>query len=538
MLHVRIFLTILLLTLIFTIKHSHGEVINIQGEMTSDVTAYITKRITSYSGAKNLKAKLYLPSTYSRGLYTQTITGLYKNFLPSPTDIREFTDEFGNQGVELVWKKDVKLVQLDLQFNAKIYSNFYPILSNAPFPAVYQEAIQSTELSPAHDFLINYIGRTLSKDLYREIDVVTSVLIWLDRNIELQGSNENNSSNDALTVLKMRRGTDEGVCNLLSSILKGLGIPAQVAYGLSFQQEIQIDTPDESILYDLPNNERFWVEIFFPDIGWASYDPHGMWLGMMPHVIKLSHGPDSSYAKESLTVEDGEIEVFKEYIFDIKSDTQKITFDGYGELNIDKLVVSPPVDEIAGYTEEPNLDIEALKLSDQALPLPPGEKGIFLEYSDLSKRLDIIATKNRVYAQRFTVNYPVTVNEIRLPLIKFSDDGKIWVEVYSDNDGRPYQKLFRTYSIRSAVVRHMMEENPWLTFPIGKKTDSYLVEGEYWLALRSSGNCIFNWYAYEGNVVGGSTDTRFMDVTLKNPHWNNIVNFDVHYQLIGTRATE
>jgi transglutaminase-like putative cysteine protease len=533
--HVRTIVFVLLFAIFFIFKNGYGNVVNVQGEMNSSVTAYITKRITAYSGAKNLKVKLYFPPTYSGGIYTQTITGLYKSFIPDPTDTQEFTDEFGNQGVVLSWNGEIKIIQLDLDFNADLYSSFYPVLSNAPFPVAHKEDYQSTELSPAHDFLINYIGRTLSKDLYREIDVVNSLLLWLDRNITLVSSLDEESGNSALTVLKTRKGTAEGKCNLLCSLLKGLGIPARVAYGVSFQKEIQIDTPDGAIMYNLPNDERVWVEIFFPDIGWSAYDPHGMWLGMMPHVIKLSHGPDSESAKEYISVEDGKINILKEHIYDIKSDTQKLTFDGYGTLDIDKLVVSPPVRDLAVYSEEPDLEIEALKVSNEVAEPSPGEKGVLLEQTDLSQRLDIAATTNRIYAQRFTLQYPASINEIRLPLIKFSDDGRIWVEVYSDKDGRPYRKLFQTYSIRSEVVRHMMEENPWLTFPVGKKTDSYLEPGDYWFALRSSGSCIFNWHAYEGDVVDGSMDTRFMDVKLKNPHWNNVMNFDLNYQIIGTR---
>ena len=92
----------------------------------------------------------------------------------------------------------------------------------------------------------------------------------------------------------------------------------------------------------------------------------------------------------------------------------------------------------------------------------------------------------------------------------------------------------RTYTIRSTVIRHMMEDNPWIAFPVGKKTESGLQPGTYWIALRSSGDCIFNWHASEGNVVGGSKDTRFMDISLKKPLWSNVVNYDMNFQIVGT----
>jgi transglutaminase-like putative cysteine protease len=536
----RWFFTVIVCLQVLCVYHAqghlaYGEVVYVQGEMNSSATVYITKRITSYTGTKNLTYLLYYPTSYSSGLYTQKITGLYKTFTPYPTDLEEFIDEYGNSAARLSWNREIRIVQFDLRFNVEVYTNFYPVLSSAPFPVILDESqalfLGSTSLAPSDDFIINYIGRTLSEDLYREVDVVNSVFLWIDRNINLSKNTEVSSDHSALDVLKSREGGEQGVCNLACALLKGLGIPARVSYGISFQKEIPIKTPDENILFDLPNKERYWVEAYFPDLGWASYDPHGMYLGLLSHVVKLSHGPDSALASEVWSVEKGDINLFKEFIFDIKSDMVSIEFDSYGDEPLGKLVVSPPVPDRVFYSEEPDLDLEPLKVEESAAP---AEEGFSLDNSDIYRKLDLPATRNRVYAQRFVVNRPVTLREVRLPLIKFSDEGRIWVEVFTDLDGRPHKKLIQTYSINSSVVRHMMEENPWLTFPIGKKTPSELEPGPYWIALRSSGNCIFNWHASEGNIVGDSRDTRFMDVSLKKPHWNNVLNYDMNFQLSGT----
>ena len=81
----------------------------------------------------------------------------------------------------------------------------------------------------------------------------------------------------------------------------------------------------------------------------------------------------------------------------------------------------------------------------------------------------------------------------------------------------------------------MMIDNPWLSFPIGKNINSLLERGTYWFALRSAGSCIFNWYATEGNVFGDADDTVFRVVGSKTLNWNNILNYDMNFQLIGKR---
>ncbi len=522
--------------------NTHADIIQVEGEMGSSVTAYITRRFSSPKKEIGLSYRIYFPSTFTESMNTQNISGLRKTFVPSPTEIREFTDEFGNTGADLFWNKPVRIVQLDLQFNANTYANFSILTSESPFPVTItdQEKIflTSTELAPADDFYINYIGRSLSYDLNREIDVVSSIFLWLDKNIRLTNKLESDTPDDALSVLQRRDGRDKGLSNLAAALLKGMGIPVRVVRGLSFQKELSIKAENQTYIYNHPNGERFWVEVFFPDIGWVSYDPRGTHFGTTSHVIKLSAGPDSDHILEMWSIVEEHIDIQKEYIYDIKSDYSNIIFKGLKNGEVDKIVLTPLVTDVNEYQNEPNLDIEGLQI-DTASEEPEAEiTGMIFQNSGISHSLDLIATRNKVYAQKFSVSFPFTLTGINLPLIKFGDEGRIWIEIFADENGLPGKKLFRTYSINSPKIRYMMIENPWLSFPVGKKTDSYLQSGDYWLALRSSGNCIFNWYACEGNVIGTGNDTRYMDVSKKKQHWDNIMNMDLNFQIFGKRGEE
>jgi len=520
-------------------KWVQGDVVNVEGEMNTAVTAYIAKRFSSYDSIKNLTYIMYLPSSQTDGINTQTISRLRKTFTPYPTEMNEFSDEYGNSSIELIWNKDIRIVQIDLQFNVRLFSHFYSIVSEAPYPVTVDESkeifLTSTELSPSNDVFINYIGRTLSHSLSREIDVVKNIFLWLDKNIHLSNKPLCSTHYDALSVLKRREGNVKGICNLAVSMFKGLEIPARLVYGISFQQEIKIKAENQTIFYDYPNGEKYWIEVFFPDLGWISYDPQGTYFGTTSHVIRLSAGPDSDYASDRWTAEQEDLILLKEYIYDIKLDSVKLKTEGYGNEEIDKLVISSIVENFTECEKEPDLSIDELKITDESEELQPGSTGIVLQNSDISQRLDIVATRNRVYAQKVDIDFPIRLTEVKLPLIKFSDEGKIWLEIYSDDNGFPGKVLFKSYSIRSSRIRFMMVENPWLSFPIGKKTNSHLDKGSYWIALRSSGSCIFNWNAYGGNVIGIGRDTIFKDVKLKKPRWNNIVNFDMNFQVIGKR---
>jgi hypothetical protein len=133
-----------------------------------------------------------------------------------------------------------------------------------------------------------------------------------------------------------------------------------------------------------------------------------------------------------------------------------------------------------------------------------------------------------------TFDRTVVVDAVRLPLIKFSDSGNIWLEVHSDRDGKPDELAASSLRLASTRIRFMMIEDPWLTFPLGDPLE--LQPGSYWFVLRSTGSCIFNWNASGGNVVGGAGDTRFLDVNDRDRGWNNLVNLDLNFQIHGEIA--
>jgi transglutaminase-like putative cysteine protease len=511
-------------------------VIRVEGEMQSAVTVYVTKGVNARKGSRNFTYLMYLPTDSFEQVKSQTIANMRKTFAPNPTQTREFVDQFGNSALELTWNRDVSKIHMEMQFDAQIKSLFGALNSDAPFPVFIDEErkklLASTPLSPSNDIFVNYIGRAVSQNLHREIDVVSSVFVWLDRNIRLANHPEAKEHESAVSVLKRREGDDKGVSNLLVSLLKGLGIPARVAYGLSFQKEMFLDFEMERYTFDNPNSERYWVEVYYPDLGWASYDPAGVHFGSTSHVLRLAAGPDSESASERWKLETGEAVFQKEHIFDIKQDEVSMSVKGIDHPEISKLVLSPVLPEINLYTNAPTLDIEGLKKDSGPEELGPGITGMILQNSNLAGCLDVVATRSRVYAQQFTLGFPARIGEIKLPLIKFSDSGKVWIEIFADEGGAPGDMLLKSSVLDSPRIRFMLISNPWLSFAF--PASSRLESGTYWFALRSSGSCIFHWYASEANSLGHESDTRYMDKASKKPTWQNIANWDMCFQMLGT----
>ncbi len=513
------------------------------GETKSVVTSYLTTRFSSYRSTKGLFYRMFIPKSIPEGLVTQNIYGIRKTFTPRPTSIKEVKDKYGNLIYECTWNKDIRIVQIDLQFRAKIHSQFTQIDSNAPFPIETDDEtkiyLQGTEQAPSNEYSINYIARSISYNLKREIDVIYNIALWVNENIKLINRKDNKNDDlkdDAVSVLQNRAGTKKGVCNLLVSLYRGIGIPARVAYGVSFQKEISYKVDGSRVYIQSPNNERYWVEVFFPDAGWLPIDPNGLYFSLPSYIVKIAVGPDVQYLDKKWSVKTGELKELKEFIYDVKAVNFKIVYTGEKLPTERGLITSCPVPGLVLSENKPDLEIITRDKPQADEEQAPKQKRIRIsENPNADDSLYIVATGKKIYAQRFSVNQRVKVTEIKIPAIKFSDQGRIWIEVLSDNNGKPGKKLFRTYSVSSTRVRFMMIENPWIGFPVSKKAKSILEPGHYWFTLRSSGSCIFNWFASEGDVTGNWKDTLFLNTAYKKPKWNNILNLDLNYQILGIK---
>ncbi len=505
----------------------------VEGEMSSTVTAYLTKRFRSSGEAKGLTYTLHLPSTSSEGLNSQMIEQVGRSTAPHPTVVEEMVDEYGNQVITMRWNKSIRVVQIDLQFTARLYSNFYPVQSESPYPVPVPEELQpylaSTSDSPAGNYVINVVARSLAQGLDRERDVVANLFLWLDRNITLS---RGSPDEDALSVLRGKRGSERGICNLAAALLKGIGVPVRVVYGVSFQREIRLDAGEERIYYDYPNGERYWIEVFFPDSGWMSYDPLGTHFAATSHLVKLATGPDAAYTADQWDVESGTLELTREYIYDVLEDASTLQITSLRQPDFNKMVLSAPI-EYVPVLKQPKLEVGAEEKEDEDVTgsgKPAGR--LVVGNTDIGQRLDVTATTNRIYGQRALVETPMLVHSIRLPIIKFSDEGTVWIELHDDAGNAPGDVLHRTIRLYSPRIRFMMIDNPWLEFPFQKAP--VLEPGRYWVVLRSSGSCIFNWNACGGNVSGDEADTRFLDLEHKNRLWGNLVNIDLNFELVGS----
>ncbi len=93
-------------------NYTGADTIQVEGEMRSTVTAYITQRLSSSGLENDVTYKMFIPESYTETLNAQKISWLRKSYGPPPATINEFKDDFGNNVVELTWNKNVHIIQI------------------------------------------------------------------------------------------------------------------------------------------------------------------------------------------------------------------------------------------------------------------------------------------------------------------------------------------------------------------------------------------------------------------------------------------
>lgn len=87
---------------------------------------------------------------------------------------------------------------------------------------------------------------------------------WVEENVKYNLNTLNTkSAQKASIVLEKKEGVCEGMTSLFIAMCRSLGIPARFVSGISYSN---------SPLFNEPWQPHGWAEVYFPEIGWVSFD--------------------------------------------------------------------------------------------------------------------------------------------------------------------------------------------------------------------------------------------------------------------------
>lgn len=547
--------------IIFLPLPSSAKTLILDGDLESRIRMSQQISFDVQQGVKTLTFKFALPTEFSNKATSQGVDSLNIKFTPEPASVVDDIDKFGNRFKKAKWENLKQSVNITISFDTRIKSELRSMESSAPFPlngipngdAVF---LKPTQMVQSDNEEIIALSKRLTGNARTTHDAVNAILNWVADNVKYT---YNPPQYDAIHTMKTGKGNCQNFAHLSMALLRAAGIPSRIVGGISLKRQWKVPVENGYLVQDMGQGGHAWMEIFFPDLGWLSYDPQQSRQFTSTRHIKQTHGLDSKDINDSWSAspylprysEDIEA-VFNNDNINIKLRASKSAPVSYIMSNnlMAKALPEKPLPPIPKPEPPVVKPVPPIAKPEPPVKPPPKKKGV-IEFGNidfpalvdvyqvvgneatriLDKETAEYVTSRYVYAQAFTVTDTMTMYDVSLAMRKFGGDGTLYIDVVKDENGKPGFAGERSLPVFLGNIK-LQPGYYWVNFVFakGNEPSPVLKPGKYWIILRRSGEAIVNWFYIPGNSYGDSDDTRS---TVKGYKWEDLLNYDFVFKVRG-----
>ena len=586
----------------FICSPSAAKTIVLGGKLDSAINVTQHIQFTVNNNLSKLVYKLPLPGDFSNRTMRQSTSKLDIQCDPRPSNAIDEIDEFGNRYRQLTWNNITSDVQVKMVFDAHIKVELHAMESRTPFPLSTIPSAEMIYLKPTRYVQSNNPeiaskAKILTEGASNQYEAVTAIVNYVVDKVKYT---YNPSEYDALNTLRTGVGNCTNYAHLSLALLRASGIPARIVAGITLNKHWRVPIENQqSIVSSMGQGKHAWIEIYFPDLGWLSYDPaqskqftssrhiketHGLdyhdivgsWSGM-PYAPRYSNRINAHFLDDNITLTSiSSHENPKSYIYSnkllAKAEASLPTLPEPSK-PLPVIPIPIPEEKLKPAPIKPSLrPIEppepiAVKpvpppvKPPEPIPvkpvLPPIEKPKpllmqIIEFGNVDfpalvdtykivgnvgmETLDAetaeYVTSRHIYAQAFKTDKPLRVNNISLAMHKFGGDGTMYIDLVSDENGKPGLKGVRSFPLFLDRIKKR-QGYYWIEFKFPDDDGHTMLRaGKYWIVLRHSGEAVMTWFYTPGKGYGDSDDTRS---TLKGYRWEDILRYDFVFKVRGKR---
>jgi hypothetical protein len=269
----------------------------LEGNLDSSIAMRQHMEFTAHKGRLDTFAfRFALPADFQSRSVNQSIDSFTAAIEPKPSSSTIEKDRFGNRFQMVAWNNLATDVRINLTYTAVIHAQLSAMESRTPFPigsVAEKDALflEPTELTQSHAPEIAELARRLTTGAKNEYDAVTAVINHVSDTIKYTF---NPPQYDALYTLGTKSGNCQNFAHLTIALLRSVGIPARIVGGITLKDIWKVPiNAESSIVQNMGQGGHAWMEVFFPDLGWLSYDPQQSRQFTSSRHIKQTHGLDS-----------------------------------------------------------------------------------------------------------------------------------------------------------------------------------------------------------------------------------------------------
>lgn len=558
---VKTFLCFLAVYLLAGATDARAENYTLNGDMDSVLQYELKQQITAPDGVRRLEASFVIPQSFNSPTYGQEVKGCHLSFRPEPQEKNTTTDKRGNKILLATWTSKPTQIDITLTCDAKSFTRLNQIKTKAPFPLSskppeVQDFLMATPLVQSDELRIKKLAEELSKGVSTQYDAVQRIVSWVVDHVKYVTPPP---QYDALYTLESGQGNCQNYSHLSAALLRAVGIPTRIVNGVTLNKPLDVKWERGVLTFKMGQGRHSWIEVWFPDLGWVPFDAQNSVLFVSNRFLRIEIGTDNAETKNDGLVRWVQIKgaaqpSLQENInAEFRDDQVKVAGkrENYGPKN---LLLTPPV--LATFQPvvvpppppPPTLTEEEKKVLkyDQPflfgnLKFPENVDFAFPRTTSKTKENQFEMKKNFLvetaeyvtqgvtqYAQAFVLTKPVKLEKVGLALHKFGGDGILWVDLFSDKNGKPGQII----SASAFVDLEKLSLRPgyrWEDFEFPDRPE--LMPGRYWIALGFTGAPVVNWFYTYGKPVGPVDGTRYKGVFEKD--WSGALGYEFNYRLIG-----
>ncbi|MFC1837974.1 transglutaminase family protein [Thermodesulfobacteriota bacterium] len=279
---------------VWGVLHYYSGTMEAEFEMTHKFSILVEDVLTS------LTLSITLPENYSLPNNTQNITDLDFSYpdseIPSEEDV---IDDYENHCKKLTWTNPPKgtlnvtmtyLVSSGSDWNKFVTSDKYPF-NSAGLPDSVTKFLQpSTKVQSNNPIFINGAA-SLTSGLTTQWEAMTALNGWVMDNIYYY---TNPTGHDAYSTWYWGVGTCSNYAHIALALVRAAGIPARLAHGYSLDEPYTLPTEGDPIETWWGKGTHAWIEVYYPSLGWVSYDPQRDFHHVDTHRVLIGRGADTT----------------------------------------------------------------------------------------------------------------------------------------------------------------------------------------------------------------------------------------------------
>ena len=561
-----------LMVVAVTVSRTEAKTLVLEGGLESDINLTQQVNFTVDRPLTSHSFRFALPTSFANRAVSQETRELTIGYSPQPEREEDELDRFGNRYHKAFWKELTGDARITIRYRTKVKVTLSAMESKAPFPLpevsdAEKIFLQASKEVQSGDPEIRSIAGNLTQGSATEYEAVTALLTHVADTIRYA---YNPPQYDAAYTSKAGSGNCQNLAHYSLALLRASGIPARIVGGISLSEPWQIAMDNgQSWVQRMGQGGHAWIEVYFPDLGWLSYDPLYSRQFTPTRHIKQTHGLDAGDINDSWAsapthpiYSETVTATFQDDRIDVKVTASSAAPRSYLLSNrfLAKGPESPREARPGGVPPEVPTGLESSDLPPlrkkpepkppamTPLPVKPSTGGTIefgnMEFPNLvdsyrmvgnegrkilDKETSEYVTSRQIYAQAFTTPEIMELEKISLAMRKFGGDGTIYVDVVADDNGKPGMAGVRSTPLFVEAITRKPGYY-WVDFSFSMDPGLHLKREKYWIVLRHSGETVMNWFFTPGKPYGGSDDTRS---TAKGYRWEDILNYDFVFKVTG-----